>query len=67
MTRHPEFMLVRPGPLDGRRTGSAPLPGVRPTDPGVGDTWPPLDPLGEASHFLRMAGDSYCRSELTAG
>jgi AraC-like DNA-binding protein len=26
----------------------------------------PVDPLGEALHFLRMTGTSYCRSELTA-
>jgi AraC-like DNA-binding protein len=30
------------------------------------DAWPPPDPLGEALHFLRMAGAFYCRSELTA-
>jgi hypothetical protein len=30
------------------------------------DVWPPPDPLGEALHFLRMDGASYCRSELTA-
>ena len=28
--------------------------------------WRPLDPLGEALHFLRMNGAFYCRSELTA-
>jgi AraC-like DNA-binding protein len=26
----------------------------------------PVDPLGEALHFLRMTGTFYCRSELTA-
>ncbi|MCP3140845.1 AraC family transcriptional regulator [Pyxidicoccus xibeiensis] len=26
----------------------------------------PVDPLGEALHFLRMTGSFYCRSELTA-
>src|SRR3974390_3529685 len=26
----------------------------------------PIDPLGEALHFLRMSGTFYCRSELTA-
>src|SRR5262245_52889922 len=26
----------------------------------------PVDPLGEALHFLRMSGTFYCRSELTA-
>lgn len=30
------------------------------------DVWAPLDPLGEALHFLRMSGTFYCRSELTA-
>jgi AraC-like DNA-binding protein len=30
------------------------------------DAEPPVDPLGEALHFLRMAGTFYCRSELTA-
>lgn len=28
--------------------------------------WAPMDPLGEALHFLRMTGLFYCRSELTA-
>src|SRR5512145_2133428 len=27
--------------------------------------WAPVDPLGEALHFLRMSGTFYCRSELT--
>jgi hypothetical protein len=26
----------------------------------------PVDPLGQALHFLRMTGVMYCRSELTA-
>lgn len=30
------------------------------------DAWSPVDPLGEALHFLRMSGTFYCRSELTA-
>jgi AraC-like DNA-binding protein len=30
------------------------------------DPWAPVDPLGEALHFLRMSGTFYCRSELTA-
>ena len=30
------------------------------------DTWRPVDPLGEALHFLRMSGIFYCRSEFTA-
>ncbi len=28
--------------------------------------WSPIDPLGEALHFLRMSGIFYCRSEVTA-
>ncbi len=32
----------------------------------TGDVWAPMDPLGEALHFLRMSGSFYCRSELTA-
>lgn len=28
--------------------------------------WPPIDPLGEALHFLRMSGVFYCRSEFSA-
>jgi AraC-like DNA-binding protein len=30
------------------------------------NAWAPVDPLGEALHFLRMSGTFYCRSELTA-
>jgi len=30
------------------------------------DPWSPVDPLGEALHFLRMSGTFYCRSEFTA-
>jgi hypothetical protein len=30
------------------------------------ELWPPLDPLGEALHFLRMSGAFHVRSELTA-
>ncbi len=30
------------------------------------DPWKPIDPLGEALHFLRMSGVFYCRSEFTA-
>ena len=30
-----------------------------------GRAWPPLDPLGEALHFLRLRGAFYCRSELS--
>ncbi|HEX7126802.1 MAG TPA: AraC family transcriptional regulator [Thermodesulfobacteriota bacterium] len=30
------------------------------------DPWTPVDPLGEALHFLRMSGAFYCRSEFTA-
>lgn len=28
--------------------------------------WKPVDPLGEALHFMRMSGVFYCRSEFTA-
>lgn len=28
--------------------------------------WNPVDPLGEALHYLRMSGVYYCRSEFTA-
>ncbi|MGH8807600.1 MAG: AraC family transcriptional regulator [Noviherbaspirillum sp.] len=31
-----------------------------------GEAWNPVDPLGEALHFLRMSGVFYCRSEFTA-
>ncbi|MGH8351962.1 MAG: cupin domain-containing protein, partial [Pseudomonas sp.] len=30
------------------------------------DVWTPVDPLGEALHFLRMSGTFYCSSEFTA-
>jgi AraC-like DNA-binding protein len=30
------------------------------------DLWNPVDPLGEALHFLRMNGVFYCRAEFTA-
>jgi AraC-like DNA-binding protein len=30
------------------------------------DAWAPVDPLGEALHYLRRSGTFYCRSELTA-
>jgi len=32
----------------------------------IPDPWTPIDPLGEALHFLRMSGVFYCRSEFTA-
>lgn len=32
----------------------------------VNDPWAPVDPLGEALHFLRMSGVFYTRSEFTA-
>jgi AraC-like DNA-binding protein len=32
----------------------------------MNDPWTPVDPLGEALHFLRMSGTFYCRSEFTA-
>jgi AraC-like DNA-binding protein len=31
----------------------------------LGGPWPPVDPLGEALHFLRLRGAFYCRSELS--
>ncbi len=33
---------------------------------GMTDPWKPVDPLGEALHFLRLSGTFYCRSEFTA-
>src|SRR5690349_9981909 len=30
------------------------------------EAWKPIDPLGEALHFLRMSGIFYTRSEFTA-
>jgi len=33
---------------------------------GSDGTWTPVDPLGEALHFLRMSGVFYTRSEFTA-
>jgi len=32
----------------------------------MSDLWAPVDPLGEALHFLRMSGVFYCRSEFTS-
>ncbi len=32
----------------------------------MSNPWKPVDPLGEALHFLRMTGVFYCRSEFTA-
>jgi AraC-like DNA-binding protein len=32
----------------------------------IEDAWTPVDPLGEALHFLRMSGTFYARSELSA-
>jgi AraC-like DNA-binding protein/mannose-6-phosphate isomerase-like protein (cupin superfamily) len=29
------------------------------------DPWTPVDPLGEALHFLRMSGAFYCKSEMS--
>jgi len=34
--------------------------------PEVTESGAPVDPLGEALHFLRMSGVFYCRSEFTA-
>ncbi|HSC86726.1 MAG TPA: AraC family transcriptional regulator [Polyangiaceae bacterium] len=36
------------------------------TNEACSDLWGPIDPLGEALHYLRMSGMFYCRSELTA-
>lgn len=53
-------MLVRPERLDGAAGREHPRRMIdRPL-------WTPVDPLGEALHFLRMTGTFYCRSELTA-
>src|SRR5262245_24666425 len=56
MTGGRDFMPNRPIPLDVVHT-----PVMEALDP-----WAPVDPLGEALHFLRMNGAFYCRSELTA-
>jgi len=32
----------------------------------IADAFTPVDPLGEALHFLRMNGVFYCRSEFSA-
>lgn len=55
------FMLVRPESLDASRDPAQSVGMNAPDDP-----WAPLDPLGEALHFLRMSGTFYCRSEFTA-
>jgi AraC-like DNA-binding protein len=60
MTDTRAFMLARPARLDVSGRGPDPVP-IEPIDP-----FPPVDPLGEALHFLRMNGAFYCRSELTA-
>ena len=60
MTGSLQFMLVRP-------EGWTITPGAMHTDPvNERDAWAPVDPLGEALHFLRMSGTFYCRSEFTA-
>src|SRR5690349_6451620 len=38
----------------------------RSTITAMNDPWAPIDPLGEALHFLRMSGVFYTRSEFTA-
>lgn len=53
-------MLIRPGALDGARASG------HTGDMREEAAWAPVDPLGEALHFLRMSGTFYCRSELTA-
>ena len=62
------FMLNRPNILDLIakydivKRMSDPTPNTEPIDP----RWTPVDPLGEALHFLHMSGVYYTRSELTA-
>lgn len=67
-------MLVRPRQVD-EKTPGATLERMHdrgsdrkgPGAPGpLPLRWEPVDPLGEALHFLRMSGTFYCRSELTA-
>lgn len=55
MTERRCFIIVRPRTLDERRFGAYTDGHER-----------PLDPLGEALHFLRMSGTFYCRCEFTA-
>lgn len=55
-------MIVRPEPVDvwqpDAYTWCVSTPTVQP--------WTPVDPLGEALHFLRMTGTFYSRCEFTA-
>ncbi|MFP2903471.1 AraC family transcriptional regulator [Pyxidicoccus sp. 3LFB2] len=60
MTVRRYFMLIRPETLDGGVAGGH-LGAMADKQ-----LWAPVDPLGEALHFLRMSGSFYCRSELTA-
>lgn len=53
-------MLIRPGELDDRIQAS------HTARMKLKDVLVPVDPLGEALHFLRMSGIFYCRSEFTA-
>jgi AraC-like DNA-binding protein len=54
MTRKGGDMLVRPETLDAQRHR------MDPRNPSL-----PVDPLGEALHWLRMSGVFYCHSEFT--
>jgi AraC-like DNA-binding protein len=60
MTQSRDIMPHRPARLDGWDQNPDHV-AIDPIDP-----FPPVDPLGEALHFLRMNGAFYCRSELTA-
>jgi AraC-like DNA-binding protein len=61
-------MLIRPKGLDLIakygivKRMNVPTPNPEPID----SRWTPVDPLGEALHFLHMSGVYYTRSELTA-
>src|SRR5215468_2461807 len=57
MTWRPNLLLDRPEPMDAQ-TAFWYILSV--------DNLAKQDPLGEALHFLRMSGVSYCRSDLTA-
>jgi AraC-like DNA-binding protein len=50
----------------GRRQAPSMTTSARPKHKNRIPAWEPLDPLGEALHFLRVQGSFYCRSELTA-
>lgn len=60
MTEGLDLMPIRP-----KRGGSDDAVAL-PATTAAEDVWLPVDPLGEALHFLRMSGVFYCRSELRA-